>query len=61
MNEPSSQVDNWKSFEKNNSTIALNILCIKEKEKSPAYISKMNLNCEKQIILLMIPNKEKEG
>ena len=61
MNELSSQVDNWKSFEKNNSTIALNILCIKEKEKSPAYISKMNLNCEKQIILLMIPNKEKEG
>ena len=61
MNEPSSQVDNWKLFEKNNSTIALNILYIKKKEKSPAYISKMNLNCEKQIILLMIPNKEKEG
>ena len=24
----------------------------------PAYISKINSNCEKQIILLMIPNKE---
>ena len=26
-----------------------------------AYISKINSNCEKQIILLMIPNEEKEG
>ena len=26
----------------------------------PAYISKINLNCEKQIILLMIPNEEKK-
>ena len=26
-----------------------------------ACISKINLNCEKQIILLMIPNEEKEG
>ena len=48
-------------FVKNNSTIALNILYIKEKEICLAYISKINLNCEKQIILLMIPNEEKEG
>ena len=27
----------------------------------PAYISKINSNGEKQIIILMIPNKEKEG
>ena len=27
----------------------------------PAYISKINSNLEKQIILLMIPNKEKES
>ena len=27
----------------------------------PAYISKTNSNCEHQIILLMIPVKEKEG
>ena len=33
----------------------------KEKEICPAYISKINSNCEKQIILLMVPNKEKEG
>ena len=30
--------------EKNNLKIALNILYIKEKEKYPAYISKINLN-----------------
>ena len=27
----------------------------------PAHISKINSNGEKQIIILMIPNKEKEG
>ena len=42
-------------------TIALDILRIKEKGICPAYISKINVNCEKQIILLMIPNEEKEG
>ena len=31
----------------------------KEKEISPAYILKIKWNCEKQIILLMPPNKEK--
>ena len=34
---------------------------IKEKEICPAYISKITSNCEKQIILLMIPDEEKEG
>ena len=29
-------------------TIVLNILYIKEKEICPVYISKVNLNCEKQ-------------
>ena len=48
-------------FQKNNPAIARNILCIKEKEIYPVYISKINLNCEKQIIPLMIPNEEKEG
>ena len=46
---------------KDNPTIALNILYIKEKEICPTYISKINSNCEKQIILLMIPNEKKEG
>ena len=48
-------------FEKNNPIIALNILYTKEKEIFPAYISKTNPNCEKQITSLMIPNEEKEG
>ena len=48
-------------FEKDNPTTALNILYIKEKEICLAYVSKINSNIEKQIILLMIPNKEKEA
>ena len=50
-----------KSFEKNNLTIALNILYIKEKEILAAHISKHNSTREKKVITLMIPNKEKEG
>ena len=41
--------------------IALNFLYIKEKDICPAYVSKTNINCEKQTILLMIPSEEKEG
>ena len=55
------KIDDWKTFEKNYSTIALNILYIKEKETFAAYISKISSNCEKQIILLMIPNEEIKG
>ena len=55
INYPS-KIDDWKTIEKNNPTVALNILYIKEKEICQAYISKINSNCEKQIILLMIPN-----
>ena len=51
INYPS-QIDDWKMFEKNNATIALHILYTKEKEICPAYISKINSNCEKQITLL---------
>ena len=46
---------------KNNSIIVINILYIEEKEMHPAYISKINSNCERQIIFLMILNKVKEG
>ena len=60
INYPS-KINDWKTFEKNDPTIALNIFYIKEKEICPAYISKINSNCEKQIIILMIPNKSKEG
>ena len=48
-----------KCLRKNNPTIALNILYIKEKEICPSYIPKYNSTCEKQIILLMIPREEK--
>ena len=57
INYPS-KLSDWKTFEENNPTIALNILYAKEKEIFPAYISNHNLILEKQIILLMILNKE---
>ena len=43
-----------KRIEKNNPTIALNILYTNEKEIFPAYISKHISTYEKQLILLMI-------
>ena len=53
-----SETDDWKKFEKKNVTIVLNILYANEEKIYPAYISKHNPNCEKQGILLMIPNGE---
>ena len=55
-----SKIDNWKTFEKSNLTIALNF-CISKKAICLACISKVNSNYAKQIILLVIPNEEKEG
>ena len=52
----SSEKDDWKKFEKNNVTIAFNVLYGK-KEVYPAYVF-FNSNREKQVILLMIPNGE---
>ena len=49
-----------KRLRKKNLTNALNILYTKEKEICPAYISKINSNCQKQITILMIPHKEKK-
>ena len=57
INYPS-EVDDWERFDKNNLTI---FLINKKKKILPAYISKHNLPGESQIILLMIPNKEKVG
>ena len=44
-----SKTDDWKTLEKNNPTITLNILDTKEKtyRSCPAYISKINSSCEK--------------
>ena len=48
-----------KKFEKNNLTIGLNVLYAKkEKNICPAYVSKLNSNHEKQVILLIISNIE---
>ena len=48
-----------KKIEKNNVTIALNVLYAKKEKIYHAYISKHNSNHEKQIILFMISNGEK--
>ena len=58
MNFPSEK-DDWKKFEKNNVTIALNVLYANKEKIYSAYVSKQNSNREKQVILLMIPNEEK--
>ena len=47
-----------KKFDKNNRTIALNVLYAKKEKIYPAYVAKHNSNREKQIILIMIPNEE---
>ena len=39
-----------------NVTIALNVLYAKREKIYPDYISKHNSNCEKQVLLLTIPN-----
>ena len=44
--------------EKNNVTIALNVLYAKQEKIYPAYVSKHNANLEKNVILLMISNEE---
>ena len=54
-----SEKDDWTKFEKNNITIALNVLYAKKEKIYPAYVSKHNSNLKKQVILLMIPNEEK--
>ena len=51
--------DDWKKFEKNNLTIALNVLYAKREKIYPAHVSKHNSNREKQVILLMIANRDK--
>ena len=60
INHPS-KIDDWRRFEKNNPAIAFNILLTKQKEILPAYISNHKSTCEKQIVLLIITNEEKEG
>ena len=53
--------EEWIKFEKNNKTIALNMLYVKSNVKtiSVAYRSKYNNKRKKQVILLMITNGKK--
>ena len=55
-------MDDWKTSEKNNPTIAL-IYCIQKKNKyvQVIYLKQLVRIVKKQIIILIIPNKEKEG
>ena len=55
-----SEKDDQKKFEKNNVTVALNILYAKKQKIYPAYVSKYNSSHEKQVILLMNSNGEKQ-
>ena len=57
----SSHVGNWKKFELNNKSIALNVLYIPEGEKTirHAYKSKYKLTRKNQVVLLMITDGEK--
>ena len=50
------RTDDWKRFEKNNPTIAINVSYVKNINIYTAKIAKHNLNNENQIILLVIPN-----
>ena len=56
-----SHSNDWKKFEQNNKTIALNILFVpyNTKQMRQAYISKYNSKLDSQVILLMITDGEK--
>ena len=51
--------NDWKKFEKNNVTVAFNVLLAKREIIFPVYVSKHNSNREKKIIFLMISNAKK--
>ena len=55
-----SQGKDWKKFESNNKSVALNILYVPHNTEKirHAYKSKYNLTRENQVILLMITDKE---
>ena len=56
-----SHSNDWKKFEQNNKTIALNIFFVpyNTKQIRPAYISKYNYKCDNQVVLPMITDNEK--
>ena len=50
--------DDWKTLKKNNLTNALNVLYIKKEKYISWIFSKHSSNREKQVIVLMISNRE---
>ena len=58
INFPSDK-DGWKTFDKNNVTIATYVLYVKKAKIYPAYVLKHNSNLEKQVILSKILNGER--
>ena len=52
--------DDWKKIEKNNVTIAFNVLYAKKEKIYSAYVLENNSNRQKQVILLMITNGKKK-
>ena len=47
-----------KKLEKNNLAIAVNVFYTNKEKIYPDYVSKHILNCQKRVIVLMIPKKE---
>ena len=57
-----SEKHDQKKIKENNVTIALNVLYDKKEKICPVYVSKQNSNREKQVILLLVSNREiREG
>ena len=52
----SSGKETWNKLEKNNPTIAIDVLQVKKEKKCPAYVSKHKSKRLKQIVLLMSSN-----
>ena len=59
INVPPKKQD-YKTFEMNNKSIALNILQVNEQKMSHFYKSQFNKTREKQVILLVINDNEKQ-
>ena len=54
-----SEKDDWKKYDKNSGTIAVNVLYAEKEKVYPAYVSKHNSNCEKRVILLMTTKRRR--
>ena len=55
------KIEDWKKYDSNKPTMVFNVLYLKKMKISIAYISEYNSTCEKQTILFMILEYEKES